>query len=140
MKLRLCSGLGVAGSVVAGFFGGWDTGIATLIIFMILDYISGLMVAGVFHKSTKTESGTLESKTCWKGLCKKCMTLVYVLVAYRIDLVMGTNYIRDMVVIGFIVNELISLTENAGLMGIPLPEALNNAIDILQKKGGKSNE
>lgn len=140
MKLKLCSGLGVVGSVVAGFFGGWDTGIATLVIFMILDYISGLMVAGVFHKSAKTESGTLESKTCWKGLCKKCMTLVYVLVAYRIDLVMGTNYIRDMVVIGFIVNELISLTENAGLMGIPLPEALNNAIDILQKKGGKSNE
>lgn len=140
MKLKLCSGLGVVGSAVAGFFGGWDTGIATLILFMILDYFTGLMVAGVFHKSTKTESGALESKTCWKGLCKKCMTLVYVLVAYRIDLVMGTNYIRDMVVIGFIVNELISLTENAGLMGIPLPEALNNAIDILQKKGGKSNE
>lgn len=140
MKLRLCSGLGVVGSVFAGFFGGWDTGITTLIIFMILDYISGLVIAGVFHKSTKTESGTLDSKTCWEGLCKKCMTLVYVLVAHRVDLTLGTNYIRDMVVIGFAVNELISLTENAGLMGIPLPDALYSAIDVLQKKGGKGNE
>lgn len=142
MKLKICSVLGAAGSVIAGFFGGWDTGLVTLIICMAADYGSGLLVAGLFHKSSKTETGTLESKTCWQGLCKKCMTLVFVLVAYRIDLVIGTNYIRDTVIIGFIINELISLVENAGLMGLPLPAAVNDAIDILQKKGkvGKTNE
>lgn len=108
----------------------------TLLIFMGLDYISGLLVAGVFKNSPKTDTGSLESKAGWKGLCRKCMTLVFVLVAYRLDLVIGTNYIRDAVIIAFIANETISLVENAGLMGLPLPEVISKAIDILQKNTG----
>ena len=134
MKQTICSVLGVIGSAIASFFGGWDAGLTTLLIFMGLDYISGLIVAGVFHNSTKTDTGTLESKAGWKGLCRKCMTLIFVLVAYRIDLVIGTNYIRDAVIIAFIANETISLVENAGLMGLPLPAVITKAIDILQKK------
>lgn len=133
-KEMICTILGVAGSAVASCFGGWDAGFATLLIFMGLDYISGLIVAGVFKNSPKTDTGSLESKAGWKGLCKKCMNLVFVLVAYRLDLVIGTNYIRDAVVIAFIVNETISLVENAGLMGVPLPAVITKAIDILQKK------
>lgn len=68
------------------------------------------------------------------SLCRKCMTLIFVLVAYRLDLVIGTNYIRDAVIIAFIANETISLVENAGLMGLPLPAVITKAIDILQKK------
>ena len=83
---------------------------------------------------TKTDTGSLESKAGWKGLCRKCMTLIFVLVAYRLDLVIGTNYIRDAVIIAFIANETISLVENAGLMGLPLPAVITKAIDILQKK------
>ena len=62
------------------------------------------------------------------------MTLLFVLVAYRLDLVIGTNYIRDAVIIAFIANETISLVENAGLMGLPLPAVITKAIDVLQKK------
>lgn len=62
------------------------------------------------------------------------MTLVFVLVSYRLDLIIGTNYIRDAVIIAFLANELISLVENAGLMGIKLPPAITKAVDILQKK------
>lgn len=124
----------VIGSAIASFFGGWDAGLATLLIFMGLDYISGLIVAGVFKNSPKTDTGSLESKAGWKGLCRKCMTLIFVLVAYRLDLVIGTNYIRDAVIIAFIANETISLVENAGLMGLPLPAVITKAIDILQKK------
>ena len=101
---------------------------------MASDYVSGLIVAGVFHTSNKTNSGSLESRAGWKGLCRKCMTLLFVLVAYRLDLVIGTNYIRDAVIIAFIANETISLVENAGLMGIPLPAVIIKAIDVLQKK------
>lgn len=140
MKQTICSVLGVIGSAIASFFGGWDAGLTTLLIFMGLDYISGLIVAGVFHKSNKTDTGSLESKAGWKGLCRKCMTLVFVLVAYRLDLVIGTNYIRDAVIIAFIGNELISLVENAGLMGVPLPSAITKAIDILQKKAETEEE
>lgn len=134
MKRIVCTTIGAVGSGIAALFGGWDTGLVSLLIFMALDYVSGLVVAGVFHKSNKTDTGSLESKAGWKGLCRKCMTLVFVLVAYRLDLVIGTNYIRDAVIIAFLANELISLVENAGLMGIPLPAVITKAIDILQKK------
>lgn len=140
MKEAVCTAFGLVGSAVAAVFGGWDSGIATLVIFMCLDYVSGLVVAGVFHNSKKTETGTLESKAGWKGLCRKCMTLVFVLVAYRLDIVIGTNYIRDAVIIAFIANEAISLIENAGLMGVPLPAVITNAVDILQKKAVESEE
>ena len=140
MKQMICSILGVIGSAIASIFGGWDAGLATLLIFMGLDYVTGLIVAGVFHNSTKTDTGTLESKAGWKGLCRKCMTLIFVLVAYRLDLVIGTNYIRDAVIIAFIANETISLVENAGLMGLPLPSVISKAIDILQKKTESGDE
>lgn len=138
MKHGICSLLGLVGSAIATALGGWDQGLATLLIFMGLDYVSGLIVAAVFHQSTKTDTGTLESKTCFKGLCKKGMTLIFVLVAYRLDLVLGLNYIRNAVIIAFIANELISLVENAGLIGVPLPNVIIKAIDILQKKAEES--
>lgn len=137
IKEGICTGIGVIGSIIVSAFGGWDTGLVTLLIFMGIDYFSGLVVAGVFHKSNKTESGALESKAEWKGLCRKCMTLLFVLIAYRLDLAIGVDYIRNAVIIGFMANELISIVENAGLMGLPLPDAINKAIDVLteQKEG-----
>ncbi len=91
MKNTICTTAGVAGSFIASLFGGWDTGIGTLVLFMSIDFLSGLAVAGVFHKSKKTENGKLESGAGWKGLCKKCMTLLFVLIAHRLDLAIGTN-------------------------------------------------
>lgn len=140
MKQTICTALGAVGSAIAAAFGGWDAGLATLLTFMALDYISGLMVAGVFRNSPKTNTGTLESRAGWKGLCRKCMTLVFVLAAHCLDWVIGTNYIRDAVIIAFIVNETISLAENAGLMGVPLPAVITKAIDVLQKKSGSEVE
>lgn len=134
MKEFICTVIGVIGSVIASLFGGWDSALTTLIMFMVVDYATGLIVAGVFKNSPKTDTGALESKAGWKGLCRKCVTLVFVMVAYRLDLILCTEYIRTAVIIAFIVNELISLVENAGLMGIPLPGAITKAIDILQKK------
>ena len=137
-KNILISIIGVIGSAIASAFGGWTTGLTTLVIFMAIDYITGLIVAGVFHKSTKTDSGTLESRAGFKGLCRKGAMLLVVLVAYRLDLAVGTAYIKDAVIIAFIANEAISIIENAGLMGVPMNETLKNAIDVLQKKGSGS--
>ena len=134
MKTGICSIIGAIGATVASFFGGWSSGLTTLVFFMAVDYFSGLMVAGVFHNSKKTDSGALESRAGWKGLCRKCMTFIFVLIAYRLDLIFNTNYIRDAVIIAFVANELISIVENAGLMGLPLPDAIKKAIDILQDK------
>ncbi|WP_312503767.1 phage holin family protein [Lacrimispora sp.] len=138
MKHILCTLIGIIGNIITILFGGWDTAIGTLILFMAIDFFSGLAVAGIFHNSQKTKTGTLESKAGRKGLCRKCMTLLFVLIAHRLDLSLGTHYIRDTVIIGFMANELISIVENAGLMGLPLPAAIINAIDILNKKSQPS--
>jgi toxin secretion/phage lysis holin len=140
MKNIICTWLAVVGGTVAYALGGWDTALQTLIIFMAVDYATGLIVAGVFHKSTKSETGTLESKAGWKGLCRKGMTLLIILVAAQLDKMTGTNVIRNAVIIGYAANEAISIVENAGLMGLPVPDAVKNAISILKKKGEGTNE
>lgn len=101
---------------------------------MGIDFAMGLILAGVFRKSGKSESGALESRAGWKGLCRKGVTLLFVLIGARLDVIIGTNYIRDAICIGFIANELISIVENAGLMGVPLPAIVQKAIDILTDK------
>ena len=107
---------------------------------MAIDYITGLLVAGVFHKSGKSETGCLESRAGFKGLCRKGLILLVVLVAFRLDLLMGTVFLRDASIIAFVCNEALSIIENAGLMGIPVPERITDAIEVLNKKGEKPEE
>lgn len=140
MKEGIFTGIGVVGGFIASLFGGWDAALVTLVIFMGVDYLTGLIVAGVFHNSEKTETGTLESRAGWKGLCRKGVSLLVVLVACRLDLVIGSNFIRDSVVIAFIANETLSIVENAGLMGIPIPAVIVKAIDVLKKKAESEDE
>ena len=135
IKTTVCAAAGVIGSAVASAFGGWDAAMITLVSMMVIDYLTGVLVAGVFHNSPKTENGTLESKAGWKGLCRKGVTLLIVLVAARLDIILGTGFIRDAVIIGYIANETISIIENAGLMGVPIPAAIEKAIEVLQSKG-----
>lgn len=140
MKEGILTMVGIAGGFISALFGGWDTALLTLIIFMGVDYITGLVVAGVFHNSPKTGTGTLESRAGWKGLCRKGVTLLVVLVACRLDAVLGSTFIRDSVVIAFIANETISIIENAGLMGVPIPSAIRKAIDVLTEKEEESED
>lgn len=139
MKNVLCGAVGVIGSFLVSLFGGWSAGLATLMIFMAIDFISGLIVAGVFHNSPKTENGALESNRCWKGLFRKVMTLVFVIIGYRLDVTLGVDYVKNAVIFAFMANELISITENAGLMGLPIPKVIMNSIEVLKNKGD-SNE
>lgn len=140
MKNGICTAIGVVGSTIASFFGGFDAALITLLIFMGVDYATGLIVAGVFHKSEKTENGALESRAGWKGLCRKGVSLLVVLVACRLDMIMGSNFIRDATVIAFIANETISIIENAGLMGVPIPSVITKAIEVLKKKSEREDK
>lgn len=140
MKVGIFGALGIAGSIIANLFGGWDTALRTLVLFMAVDYVTGLIVAGIFKKSKKSGSGALESGAGWKGLYRKGVTLLIVLVAVQLDLLTGTEMIRDAVIIGYTVNEALSIVENAGLMGIPIPEILRKSIDILKKKDSGSDD
>jgi len=125
---------GALGGLLAQLFGGWDAALLTLMVFMGLDYASGLVVAGVFGKSKKSQNGALESRAGFKGLCRKGAILGVVLMAHRLDVSAGTGFIRDAAVIGFTVNEALSIIENAGLMGVPIPGALIKAVDVLKGK------
>ena len=137
MKTMFCITAGMAASAVLQIFGGWNFALLALLILMGLDFTSGLIVAGVFHKSKKSETGRIESKAALKGLIRKVMIVCLVVVAHLIDRLLGTNYVRDAVAIAFIVNEIISILENAGLMGLPIPGVLTKALEVLQKKSGE---
>jgi toxin secretion/phage lysis holin len=137
MKHSICTTIGTIGAIVAGWFGGWDKSLIALVTFMIIDYFTGIIVAGIFKKSTKTKNGKLSSKIGYKGLCKKGMILLFVLIGNQLDMVVGSNYIRDAVCIGFMANELLSIAENAKLMGVPLPKIIDNAIELLKNKEEK---
>ena len=138
MKNMFITAIGVIGSFIASSFGGWDAAMVTLLIFMGVDYITGLIVAGVFHTSPKTANGALESRAGWKGLCRKGVTLLVVLVACRLDMVMGSNFIREATIIAFVANETISIIENAGLMGVPIPSVVVKAIEVLKENADHS--
>lgn len=128
---------GIVGGTISALFGGWNHLLTTLLVAMGVDFVTGLVVAGVFKKSQKTPNGALESNIGWKGIAKKGVTLLIVLIAHRLDLAIGTTIIRDAVVIAFIVNEVISITENAGLMGVPVPPPIKKAIEVLKDKENK---
>ena len=131
-KNALMTFIGAVGGVITSAIGGWDSALTTLVIFMAVDYITGVLVAGVFHNSDKSDNGALESRAGFKGLCKKAVMLLCVLMGYRLDVTMGTNIVKDGVTIAFIANEALSIIENAGLMGVPMPETIKNAVAALK--------
>ena len=139
MKSFICTVFGTVGTFIAAALGGLDTAVIALLTFMAIDYVTGFAVAGIFHKSKKSENGGLESRAGFKGLVRKCTVLLLVVVANLLDKQIGGEYIRNAVCIGFMMNELLSILENAALMGLPIPAALTKALDILAEKQGVTN-
>ena len=133
MKETVGTVFACVGVAISWAFGGWDAALAALVICMAVDYISGSLVALVFHNSKKSESGSYNSAYGLKGLCKKGMMLLFVLVAVQMDKVLGADYVRDAVCVGFCTNEVLSITENLGLAGVPMPQAVVKALEQLQK-------
>lgn len=140
IKDAICFAAGAIGAAIAQIYGGWSAAMTTLIICMAIDYITGLIVAGIFHKSRKTDDGKLNSLVGWKGLVRKGITLLIILIAARLDLLLGTTLIKDTAVIAFIANEVISIVENAGIIGIPIPKVILNAISVLKDEADAGSD
>ena len=134
MKETLCTVFGLVGSALCWAFGGCDAGLTALVICMSADYISGSLVALVFHNSRKSETGSYNSAYGLKGLGKKCLMLLFVIVAVQADRLLGGDFVRDAVCIGFTANEILSIVENLGLAGVPMPQAVVKALEQLQSK------
>ena len=134
MRETISTLTGLGAGLISWLAGGFDLPIVALIVCMSVDYVTGLIVAGVFHTSPKTPGGGLSSRVGWKGLARKFVTLLIVVVGNLADVLLGQCCIRDAVVIGFCANECISILENAALMGIRVPKVLSDALEKLGKE------
>lgn len=127
------------GTALSAALGGWDAALQTLVACMVLDYLSGLVVAGVFKRSEKSVDGALDSRAGFRGLCKKGAELALVLVGARLDHLLGGDWARTAVILFFIGNEGLSILENLGLMGVPYPAFLKNTLEALRERGEGSD-
>lgn len=120
------------GSVISWLVGGWSLLLTVLLIFNALDFITGIMASW----------GNISSRVAYRGIIKKCMMWVWVVVAnlvYMVLLDMGYSIgqvIPDGVALLFIINELISLGENSAKLGLDMPTPIQKALDIFNSKSG----
>lgn len=125
--------VGAVGGGITAIFGGWSQGLTVLVICMIIDFITGV-VAAIMNKSLKTKTGGINSKVTWKGLIKKITTLLIVALSYQLDQLLGTVIIQSACVYGFIFNEVTSIVENTALIGVPMPNIIMKALDMIKAK------
>lgn len=137
MKEVLYSVLGVLGGFLSFFFGCVDQLLVILCVLMCVDYVSGIIIAVVFKKSPKTETGLANSAVGFKGICKKVYMLMLVGVANMLDVALNCDFCRSGLLVAFVANETLSIIENAGIMGVPIPKVIKEAIDLLNKGGKK---
>ena len=140
IKNAALAALAAVGCFIANALGGWDAVMIVLVALMASDYLTGLAVAAIWHRSAKSESGALDSKASFRGLVKKCVILLLVWIGVLLDRALGASYIRNAVAIFFIGNEGISLLENVGLMGVPYPAFMRKALEALREKGDSGAE
>ncbi len=114
------------------FLGGWDGLIYALIVFVIIDYITGVMCA--FNDKT------LDSSVGFRGICKKVLIFLLVGVGHVLDTsILGeAAVLRSAIIFFFLANEGLSITENAAHLGLPIPDALNEVLQNLHNRAGKS--
>ena len=140
MKNLILAGLATVGSVIAQALGGWDMALKVLICFMVLDYATGWMVAAIWHKSGKSDSGALSSDAGFKGLVKKCVMLALVWMGALLDQATSSNFVRDAVCMFFIANEGLSILENTAVMGVPYPAFVKNMLDAMRQASDKGKQ
>lgn len=132
--------LAVIGGTIASAFGGFDTPLVVLVIVMAVDYVSGFLVA-IMGKSGKTEGGGLDSKVGWKGIGKKALMMLAVLVMALLDRALGTEaqVFRSAIIWFYLANEGLSILENMALAGVPFPETVKKALEQLRSKNNNTD-
>ena len=123
-------------SVIVNFLGVWDAWLAALITVIILDILTGIIKA-ILMRSNKSESGGLSSSSMFRGGIKKLFILHMVALGTVLDSIISPDnvFIRIMVVSYYIANESLSILENVGACGVPLPKVLYKILDSLKENG-----
>ena len=120
----------VSGAAVSFFFGGWSTLLGVLLAFVVMDYMSGMVAAAI--------EGVLSSSVGLKGIARKVFIFGMVAVAHLVDTAIGEGDVfRDATIFFYLANELLSIIENSGRIGLPVPDLIRQAVDVLK---GKSRE
>ena len=127
MKEYLCAILATVGYLFIYLLGGWDIALQCLLLAIVFDYVSGMIKA--FH------SKTLSSKIGFQGILKKVGILLIVMLGVLVDRVTGnTGAVRTLVIYYFVANEGLSVLENLGQSGVPIPDSIKKALKVLKKE------
>ena len=133
MKEWLCTIAGIVGGFIATLFGGWDSGVLALFVVMLCDFIAGLIAICAFGGNRKAEPCATKWEAINKDFFRKMTILSFVLVGHVLDLYLGTSFLRDSIVIGFLCLELVSFADNATIIGVPTPSVFRDIMDALHK-------
>ncbi|WP_217499512.1 phage holin family protein [Parageobacillus sp. VR-IP] len=119
-------GFSLAGSVVSFFIGGVDSLVVILLCFVAVDYVTGMIASAM--------EGKLSSQVGFRGIVRKLLIFVLVAVSHLLDTAIGwgSHFIRDIIIFFYIANEFISIVENAGRAGVPIPTVLRKAIELFK--------
>lgn len=128
------------GGAIAGMYGGWNGTLTVLVVFMVADYFLGCVCA-LTGNSPKTNGGRFLSSVAFMGLLKKAVIMLVVLLAVQLDKAIGGNtcMFQGAATFFYIANEGLSIIENCGLLGVPIPGALRDALEALRDKGDKGD-
>jgi toxin secretion/phage lysis holin len=122
----------ILGGAITAVLGGWDLALQVLVLFVVLDYLVGLIAAW-------TEK-SLDSRIGFRGIAKKILLFVPIAICYALDQVLGQEILRSLAIFFYIANEGLSIIENLGRAGVPVPDALGEALEQLKKKGEKADD
>lgn len=133
MKEFICAAIAGLGTFLSFVFGDWDVALQCLVIAIAIDYISGIIKAFINKE--------LSSKIGVKGLLKKVGVLLIVALATLIDRITGeSGMVRTLVIYYFVANEGLSVIENLGEAGLPIPDVIKKALKSLKNESkGKQN-
>lgn len=121
------------GAAISYMFGGWSALLGILLTFVIIDYITGVVAAGA--------EGKLKSEVGLIGIARKVFIFAMVTIAHLIDTTLGdTHFLRDATIFFYMTNELISIVENLGTIGLPVPGPIVKAIEVLKSKSGQNDK
>lgn len=124
-------------SLITTLYGGFTMGVQVLLIFAICDWFTGVFTSIVLGKSDKTVNGTYSSKVGLEGICRKVLMFIFVMLAHQVDLLVGTDYLKDAICIAFILNECYSMLENAKLWGLSIPTTIIEVLENFKNKYSK---
>jgi len=131
--LVLKTSVAASGGIVAFLFGGWPLLLQVLLIMTVADYITGMIAGGL--------EGKLKSKIGLIGIARKVFIFVIISLAHQVDMVLGDQHmLRDATTFFYMANELLSIIENGGRMGVPIPAVLKQTIEVLRSKSGEKGE